>query len=55
VVSCGALRTLDLIVPVENVIKAPVISSTPHGLWHGVRMLGVKTPIQGHGMVMAKA
>src|SRR5262247_1727280 len=41
VVSCGALRTLDLIVPVEDKIKVPVVSSTPHGLWHGVRKLGI--------------
>lgn len=54
VVSCGALKTLDLIVPVEDVIKVPVISSTPHGLWHGVKMLGVKSRVQGYGMVMAK-
>jgi arylmalonate decarboxylase len=54
VVSCGALRTLELIVPVENVIKVPVVSSTPHGLWHGVKMLGVKNRIQGYGMLMAK-
>jgi arylmalonate decarboxylase len=54
VVSCGALRTLDLIVPVEDVIKVPVISSTPHGLWHGVKMLGVSARVRGYGMVMAK-
>ncbi len=54
VVSCGALRTIDLIVPVEDVIKVPVVSSTPHGLWHGVRMLGVHARVRGFGMVMAK-
>jgi arylmalonate decarboxylase len=54
VVSCGALRTLDLIAPVEDVIKVPVVSSTPHGLWHGVRMLGVNARVRGYGMVMAK-
>jgi maleate isomerase len=54
VVSCGALKTLDLIVPVENVIKVPVVSSTPHGLWHGVNMLGVNARVQGYGMLMAK-
>ena len=32
VVSCGALRTLELIVPLEKQIKVPVVSSTPHGL-----------------------
>ncbi len=54
VLSCGALRTLDLIVPLEDAIRVPVVSSTPHGLWHGARMLGVKDRIQGYGMVMAK-
>ena len=54
VVSCGALKTIDLIVPVEDVIKVPVVSSTPHGLWHGVKMLGVDARVQGFGMVMAK-
>jgi arylmalonate decarboxylase len=55
VVSCGALQTLDLIVPVEDVIKVPVVSSTPHGLWHGVKLLGVNARVQGYGMVMAKS
>jgi arylmalonate decarboxylase len=53
VVSCGALRTLDLIVPVENVTKVPVVSSTPHGLWHGVKMLRVNARVEGYGMLMA--
>jgi len=55
VVSCGALRTLDLIVPLENRIKVPVVSSTPHGLMNGVRLLGVSARAQGYGMVLAKA
>jgi arylmalonate decarboxylase len=54
VVSCGALRTLDLIVPVEEVIKVPVVSSTPHGLWHGVKLLGINAAVEGYGMLMAK-
>lgn len=54
VVSCGALRTLELIVPLEDVVKVPVISSTPHGLWHGVKLLGVNARVSGYGMVMAK-
>lgn len=53
VMSCGGLRTLDVIVPLEEVIGVPVVSSTPHGLWHCARMLGVKRPIDGFGMVMA--
>ena len=54
VVSCGALRTLELIVPLEDAVKVPVISSTPHGLWHGVKLLGVSAKVQGYGMIMAK-
>lgn len=54
VVSCGALRTLELIVPLENAVKVPVISSTPHGLWHGVKLLGANARVSGYGMVMAK-
>jgi arylmalonate decarboxylase len=55
VVSCGALKTLDLIVPLEKQIKIPVVSSTPHGLMNGVRLLGVSPRVQGFGMVLAKA
>ena len=55
VVSCGALRTLELIVPLESQIKVPVVSSTPHGLMNGVRLLGVSPRARGYGMVLAKA
>jgi arylmalonate decarboxylase len=55
VVSCGRLATLDLIVPLENQIKVPVVSSTPHGLMNGVRLLGVKPRVQGFGMVFSRA
>jgi arylmalonate decarboxylase len=55
VMSCGALRTLDLIVPLEQQIRVPVVSSTPHGLMNGVRLLGVSPRVQGFGMVFAKA
>jgi arylmalonate decarboxylase len=54
VISCGALKTIDVIVPVEDAIKVPVISSTPHGLWHGVKLLGIPAKVKGFGMVMAK-
>jgi arylmalonate decarboxylase len=53
VMSCGALRTLDLIVPLEGSIGVPVVSSTPHGLWHCARMAGLEAKIEGFGMVMA--
>ena len=55
VMSCGALRTLDLIVPLESKIAVPVVSSTPHGLMNVVRLLGVNPRAQGFGMVFARA
>jgi arylmalonate decarboxylase len=55
IISCGGLKTLHLIVPLENEIKVPVVSSTPHGLWHGVRMLGLSGKSKGYGMVIEKA
>jgi len=53
VMSCGGLRTLDVIVPLEGSIGVPVVSSTPHGLWHCARMVGMDAKIEGFGMVMA--
>lgn len=55
VLSCGALRTLDLIVPLEKEIRVPVVSSTPHGLMNGVRLLGVSPKSKGFGMVLDSA
>jgi len=55
VMSCGALRTLDLIVPLEDRIKVPVVSSTPHGLMNAVRLLGISARVQGFGKAFARA
>jgi len=53
VMSCGGLRTLEVIAPLEEQIRVPVVSSTPHGLWHCARQLGVDARIGGYGIVMA--
>jgi arylmalonate decarboxylase len=55
VMSCGALRTLDLLVPLEKEIGVPVVSSTPHGLMNAVRLVKVNPRAQGYGTVFAKA
>jgi arylmalonate decarboxylase len=54
VISCGALKTLDLIVPLEKRCQAPVVSSTPHALWASVRLLGLSGQAKGYGTVLAK-
>jgi arylmalonate decarboxylase len=53
-ISCGALKTLDIIVPLEKRCKAPVVSSLPHGLWNGVKLAGLSGRVQGYGFVLAK-
>jgi arylmalonate decarboxylase len=55
VMSCGRLETLNLLVPLEKQVGAPVVSSTPHGLMNGVRLLGVSPKATGFGTVFAKA
>ena len=54
-ISCGGLKTLDLIVPLEAKYRVPVVSSTPHALMNGVRLLGVTGRVQGFGRVLANA
>jgi arylmalonate decarboxylase len=53
-ISCGALKTLDLLVPLEKRCKVPVVSSQPHGLWNGVKLLGLSGRVEGYGSVLAK-
>ena len=53
-VSCGALKTLDLIVPLEAHCKVPVVASTPHALMNAVRLVGLSGRAEGYGSVLAK-
>lgn len=53
-ISCGGLKTLDLIVPLETRCKVPVVSSQPHGLWNAVKLVGLSGRVEGFGSVLAK-
>jgi arylmalonate decarboxylase len=53
-ISCGGLRTLEIIEPLEKICKVPVVSSTPHALWAGVRLLRTNSKVKGFGKVIAK-
>ncbi len=55
VISCGALKTLDLLVPLEQHCKVPVISSTPHAFWDAVRMVGLTGQSKGFGRLLDRA
>lgn len=54
-ISCGGLKTLDLLVPLETRCRVPVVSSTPHALMNAVRIAGVNPRATGYGSVLAKA
>src|SRR5579862_1862644 len=54
-VSCGALKTLDLLAPLEQRCGVPVVSSLPHALWAGVRLLGLNARAPGYGSLLSKS
>jgi len=52
-ISCGALKTLDILAPLEQRCGVPVISSLPHALWAGVRLLGLSGRAPGYGTLLS--
>jgi len=54
-VSCGGLRTLELLAPLEQRCKVPVVSSLPHAFRAGVRLLGMSGRSPGFGSLLSKA
>lgn len=52
-VSCGGFRTLELIEPLEQRTGVPVISSMPHGLWAGARLVGLDGSAPGYGTLLS--
>jgi arylmalonate decarboxylase len=54
-ISCGGLKTIDLLKPLEEKCKVPVVSSTPHALMNAVRTVGMSPRVTGWGRVLAKA
>ncbi len=54
-ISCGALKTLQILAPLEKRCKVPVVSSLPHALWAGVRLLGLSGRAPGYGSLLSRA
>lgn len=53
-VSCGGFRTLEIIAPLEERTKVPVVSSTPHALRAGARLLGLSGKSPGYGRLLSE-
>jgi arylmalonate decarboxylase len=52
--SCGGFRTLELLAPLEARAGVPVISSMPHGLWAGARLVGMSGAAPGYGTLLSR-
>lgn len=52
VVSCGGLRTLNLLQPLEERCGVPVVSSMPHALRAGVKLIGHTGRAPGYGKLL---
>lgn len=53
-ISCGALKTLEILAPLEERSGVPVVSSLPHALWAGVRLLGLSGRVAGYGRLLSR-
>jgi arylmalonate decarboxylase len=54
-ISCGALKTLEILAPLEQRCGVPVVSSLPHALWAGVRLLGLSGRAPGYGTLLDRS
>jgi arylmalonate decarboxylase len=52
-VSCGGLRTLEILEPLERRCGAPAVSSTPHALFAGAKLLGLDGRAAGFGRLLS--
>jgi len=51
-ISCGALRTLDVVQDIESVVDKPVIASNQAMIWDTLRLAGVEDGIEGYGRLL---
>jgi arylmalonate decarboxylase len=52
-VSCGGLRTLEILDPLEQRCNVPAVSSTPHALFTGAKLLGLSGRVDGYGRLLS--
>ncbi len=52
VISCGGLRTFEVIEPLEEDLGVPVTTSSQATFWNALRMSGVRTPVRGFGRLL---
>ncbi len=53
-ISCGGLKTLSVLEPIERALEVPVVSSSPAGFWDAVQFAGVDPAATGFGRLFAR-
>ena len=48
-ISCGALRSIDVVDRIEQLVRKPVIVSNQAMIWETLRLAGIKDTIDGYG------
>ncbi len=51
-VSCGGIRTIDVIEEIESAAGKPVVASNQAMMWNCLRMAGIDDVIEGYGRLM---
>jgi len=51
-ISCTAIRSLEIIEDLENVLGRPVLTSNQAMAWHAMRLCGIDDPVLGVGMLL---
>lgn len=51
-ISCGALRSLDIVDALEQAIGKPVVTSNQAMIWDSLRLAGIDDRIEGYGALL---
>ena len=51
-ISCGALRSLEIIDELENEVRKPIVVSNQAMMWDCLRLAGIRDPLSGHGRLL---
>jgi maleate isomerase len=53
-ISCGALRSIDVVDEIEEIVRKPVIVSNQAMIWETLRLADIYDVIDGHGSLLRK-
>lgn len=54
-VSCGGIRTIDVIEEIERAAGKPVVASNQAMMWHCLRLAGIDDAVEGYGRLFRLA